>query len=716
VTKPASSPAPLRGRPVSAAEQGLPPEAVGREPSYYDGARPPTRSSGGGAPACVSFFLVMFLPTVLFIFTYRRFPAFTVTLVGFLVLMALAPAGNAGGPPFAAALVGGVLLSATNGLHCYYAHSLPLFSLRYGRSYHNVFPQEPAVAFSDAASVRFAGKVAVDDSKATSWTSMEAGINTFCVGPIVDQSSVGRVEFWAVGIDCCDKGFTCEGGESPEGGGGGVVVPVVAENDLLYDSIGKYLAPPEVRRDMFLKAVSVAELTHEVASTQHAVLVRWETRSRNQLIERHWLSIALFLALSLASSAAVAIGVMLLIRKDELLGTMTLPGLARIAMCGGRSRGAAPPTPAEQYARVPLSVFEVQMLGLVAPLLTAILTVVVYSWAPCLNYGIVYVFTLLAILLVSIMTLMMARRTFAFGVVLLMAAVGGTFTGRWNYYRHTFHSCAVATHQEYTGVSADAVGAKYSDAGKIWFTEDVVLGEKFALGFLYKGERHCVAPVLPEKCLGGQPAAAAPADAGLGNQIIVLGSVLTAANATGFARFDACPSLEHVDFWAVGTDCCDWRQSFSCYQKGEQLARAGMVLRDTIEEGVKDDILAGYYLAVSAATSLYGLPTPERPLLVSWGSDPEALRGKWSASAVRVVVLSTVLALFALAMIANGGMAVYARKQQQRGTKSDRSRRHQDGSPHSPPSGGESSVRAPTDYGSPMAAAELPQPRSRRRQ
>lgn len=32
---------------------------------------------------------------------------------------------------------------------------------------------------------------------------------------------------------------------------------------------------------------------------------------------------------------------------------------------------------------------EVQMLGLVAPLLTAILTVVVYSWAPCLNYGIV---------------------------------------------------------------------------------------------------------------------------------------------------------------------------------------------------------------------------------------------------------------------------------------------------------------------------------------
>mmetsp|Transcript_111121 Transcript_111121/g.321175 ORF Transcript_111121/g.321175 Transcript_111121/m.321175 type:complete len:712 (-) Transcript_111121:74-2209(-) len=705
-------PSPEPGAPV------LPPEAVGLDEPKNE---PPTQrraGGGGGFFACISFFLVLFLPTVLFIFAYRRFPVFAVAFVGLCLLLALAPVGNVGGPPFAAVLVAGVILSAANGLHCYYAHSLPLFFLRNGRSYHNVFPQEPAVAFSDAAEVRFAGNVTVDDTKAFGLTSTEAGISTFCIGPVVDRSSVGRVEFWAVGIDCCDKGFTCDGGQGDEATNGGVVVPIIGANDLLYDSIGKYLAPPQVRRDIFLEAMKLAELTHEVASTDHAVLIRWESRSRSQLTGRHLLSVLLFLALALFCSAAAALAVSLLMRRDELRA-MTLPGLARVALCGGRSRSAAPPTPVEQLARVPPSVFEVQVLGLVAPLLTVILTVVVYSWAPCLPYGMVYVFTLLAILLVSIMTLMMARRSFAFGVVLLMAAVAGTFTGRWNYYRHTFHSCAVATHQEYRGVKPDSDASKYSDAGKVWFTDAAALAEKYALGFLYKEERHCVAPVLPKECVPGD---IAPSSTPAPNEIVVLGTVMRASNATegagnavGGPALANCPTLEHVDFWAVGTDCCDWRQSFNCYANGEQAARAGMVLRDTIEDGVEDEILAGYYLAVSAAASLYGLPAPQRPLLVTWGSDPEALRSKWKSSAVRVVVLSTVLALFALAMVANGGLAVYGRKQRSGG----KSRRNhgQDGSPHSPPSGGESSVHtgAPTDHGSPMAPVELLQPRSRRR-
>merc|ERR1719149_529094 len=91
----------------------------------------------------------------------------------------------------------------------------------------------PAEARSDAAVITFqnvkAGSAwtSVDTSRAAGYRG-DGGI--YCAAPILDPTEalgdIMRVEFWAIGINCCDDfgSFTCDASREFPGGGTGVVM------------------------------------------------------------------------------------------------------------------------------------------------------------------------------------------------------------------------------------------------------------------------------------------------------------------------------------------------------------------------------------------------------------------------------------------------------------------------------------------------------------
>lgn len=90
----------------------------------------------------------------------------------------------------------------------------------------------PAEARNDAAFINFATV-----KNGTAWTSVDATRaagyrhgDIYCVAPILDPTvalgDIMRVEYWAIGINCCDDfgSFTCDQAREFRGGGTGVVM------------------------------------------------------------------------------------------------------------------------------------------------------------------------------------------------------------------------------------------------------------------------------------------------------------------------------------------------------------------------------------------------------------------------------------------------------------------------------------------------------------
>lgn len=76
------------------------------------------------------------------------------------------------------------------------------------RIYDNVLPQTPALAYLDAGIVRFSQDTHLDNAHALGYAH---GRDRFCVVPIVGTQAPTVIEFWAVGINCCDQraNFRC---------------------------------------------------------------------------------------------------------------------------------------------------------------------------------------------------------------------------------------------------------------------------------------------------------------------------------------------------------------------------------------------------------------------------------------------------------------------------------------------------------------------------
>jgi len=154
-----------------------------------------------------------------------------------------------------------IVLSTLCGLHNYGTHMEQYWLYEEAREYHNVLPSEPAAAHADAGKITFAEAARIDTTKAVGYKAA----STYCVAPILDPSSSNRVEFWAVGLDCCaPRGeFNCDDAtkEGTEAAHGGLVVFDTGSIHRHYE--------------YFSKAVKESEAANDLVSSAEPIFVRW---------------------------------------------------------------------------------------------------------------------------------------------------------------------------------------------------------------------------------------------------------------------------------------------------------------------------------------------------------------------------------------------------------------------------------------------------------
>jgi len=104
----------------------------------------------------------------------------------------------------------------------------------------------------------------VDHARATGYKDTD----TYCVAPILSPDTAGaslvRVNFWAVGINCCQRsgGFTCDDSSDVDAGAGVVM-------------LNGGMPCPDCNVDKFRAAVLKAEAVHNLVSARGAQFVRW---------------------------------------------------------------------------------------------------------------------------------------------------------------------------------------------------------------------------------------------------------------------------------------------------------------------------------------------------------------------------------------------------------------------------------------------------------
>jgi heme/copper-type cytochrome/quinol oxidase subunit 2 len=127
-----------------------------------------------------------------------------------------------------------------------------------GREYYNVLPTEPAAAHLDAGKIMFSSTASVDETKSIGFND---GM-MYCVAPIVAPNQGSRIEFWAVGTNCCKRrsSFWCSAAGKP--GRGGIVQ--LDSGFFRTNAI-----------DVWSLAVRVAEAQFDLQSSPHAVFVKY---------------------------------------------------------------------------------------------------------------------------------------------------------------------------------------------------------------------------------------------------------------------------------------------------------------------------------------------------------------------------------------------------------------------------------------------------------
>lgn len=211
----------------------------------------------------VNGFLTFLLTTMLFTFFYHHFNEWVWILcgLGFAVGTAFVVVNPADQMKRAlgALICFGIIFGIVAGEYNYRAHTGPYFSYDESREYKNVLPSEPAAAHADAGKIEFAGVAQLDTTKSVGF---KRG-HMYCVAPIMDATASTRVEFWAVGMDCCEprNDFRCDDAGDAAVKGGVVVMDT------------SVLLPTHL--EFYHMAVKEAEAAFDLQSASEPLYIRW---------------------------------------------------------------------------------------------------------------------------------------------------------------------------------------------------------------------------------------------------------------------------------------------------------------------------------------------------------------------------------------------------------------------------------------------------------
>eukprot|EP00747_Dinoflagellata_sp_TGD_P210720 gnl/TRDRNA2_/TRDRNA2_83983_c0_seq1.p1 gnl/TRDRNA2_/TRDRNA2_83983_c0~~gnl/TRDRNA2_/TRDRNA2_83983_c0_seq1.p1 ORF type:complete len:620 (+),score=112.69 gnl/TRDRNA2_/TRDRNA2_83983_c0_seq1:250-2109(+) len=568
------------------------------------------------------FFLMLLVTPLMFIFLYHQAPLLTLFVSLILFLLALTPLYGQQGGVLASALTVSMLVSVMVSLHCYYNHIMPARWLEEGRLYTGVYAQQPAAAFSDAAIVRFAGGAKVDDTQALGVKDLDGGIMNYCVAPIIDEQFVGRVEYWAIGVNCCDKmgNFECNDARL-ENINSGFVVHDPAKSDVLFWGLGKYLAPPEARRDMFMKAVRLAEKVHGVVSSDKPMFLKWSGKTKQEWIQQEstmiWVTIAVLAVYAIINALILSFLEKKFMNWQE--GAKKLNAhLQKARALKGELTAAADVFVSRTTNADVLAVTwqELILMSLVAPFLTINLCNLFMTYVHCWRFANTWLWIFYIVVLTVVVSLLMTPKKGTFGTFLLMCAATGIYLGSWNYQYNAHHYCQIRQHRAYSNVLAEAKAIEYSDAGKVEFAAPAYVDREKSVGFLLKGINYCAAPVMSQ----------------------------------------ATPT--RVEFWAVGIECCSPRGGFYCDDVKDPEARGGVVLRNyTSITGVSTDWDASaeenenYLRAVKASSDLHHFMRPPQPILLRWSKDLAAMEEMYKGASLGLLVMTLIITLLVLAVV-----------------------------------------------------------------
>lgn len=564
---------------------------------------------GGLFGVAVSFFILLCAVPLGFAMVYHHNPTMVLLLVVMCITFAGIPCLNDRHRGLGTAGIICMLISTVAGFHGYFTFVQPARALEDLRVITNVLPSQPAESHGDAVALTFAQGTTVDDTKAVGLKMIEGGPHTYCAAPILDDSQGERVEYWAIGVDCCEGvlSFNCGDAANPLNLQGLVVPDPTSSGDILWSSFDKYLAAPLGRRHLFTQAIKQAEALHGVTSAKDPMLLEWKAFDYATLKAERWTRVQMYLIAVAVFAAVLSLMLMAVAANPQGDDSVTAPtDLREIGVLLQQSGKLEDPQKTS----------EILTLGFVVPFVSFL--VVLISWPfgffflPQLVYALSAAPVIIAIMLLSV------NKYRQHGIFLLFVVSIGVYVGRMNYYRNGFQYFANEAGRVYTNVLSTEHAEAHSDAGKMYFHNSAILDRSMSHGYLLHGTTYCAAPI---KLPGSSNAAQRTAE-----------------------------------FWAVGLNCCgDKGDDFECDDAKEKEAHGGIVFRD---RGPRWMVMPSpydhYNVAVKAAAETNNLITPERPIFVRWSKDPVALQEKYLGAAIGITVLSAICALIVLVLAVLG--------------------------------------------------------------
>lgn len=194
----------------------------------------------------------------------------------------------------------------------------------------------------------------------------------------------------------------------------------------------------------------------------------------------------------------------------------------------------------------------------------------------------------LALVFSFLITLMGSDRKFHYiGVLCSLATLFGLCVGLSVYYSTMIYYYSYFDMGKYTNVAASQSPAEFLDAGMLLFTSDTRLDLTRAVGYrsVKEGRTMCVAPVV-----------------------------------------DNADPQAPVNFFAVGINCCEERQSFNCDSAQDSQARSGllmlqpdMLVSDSMEWAVNPDGLDAFKEAIRLSQTT---ADADKVRFLRWVRDP----------------------------------------------------------------------------------------------
>jgi len=198
-------------------------------------------------------------------------------------------------------------------------------------------------------------------------------------------------------------------------------------------------------------------------------------------------------------------------------------------------------------------------------------------------------------------------------------AIAALFVGFFLYYRYLVYYYRHDEMTAFTNVAPAQDDKAFLDASMFLFTEDARLDVQRAVGYKsrWTGDTYCIAPIVDQTMTSGAP----------------------------------------IYYWAVGTNCCESRASFSCDDAADTTTRSALValepediVRPYMKWAVRGSEYERYSRAMFLETATYLTEAAPEPTFVYWTKDPYGKKADYWGEAISLCFEASA-AVFALLLV-----------------------------------------------------------------